>query len=114
MNSGKCDGDKGNVMVASITETILKKIDILIDLHTASKGRENSLYVRADVNDHTSKIMAVLTNPEIIVWFSFLFFCFLVFSYFVVRDTILKGTQFIAWWVNARTSNVNGKISNHY
>ena len=44
-----------------------KEFDYLIDLHTASNGRINSYYIRADMSDDTVKKMAKLQNPQIIV-----------------------------------------------
>mmetsp|Transcript_2028 Transcript_2028/g.2883 ORF Transcript_2028/g.2883 Transcript_2028/m.2883 type:complete len:404 (-) Transcript_2028:25-1236(-) len=40
-------------------ERIIKKFDYLIDLHTASKGRVNSFYIRADM---TNDVVAGLAN----------------------------------------------------
>jgi flavin reductase (DIM6/NTAB) family NADH-FMN oxidoreductase RutF len=37
------------------------------DLHTASFGRVNSFYVRADMNDPMTRRMAFLQHPQIIV-----------------------------------------------
>lgn len=39
----------------------------MIDLHTASAGRVNSLYVRADMNDPVTFRMAMLQHPQIVV-----------------------------------------------
>jgi len=41
--------------------------EYLLDLHTASFGRVNSLYVRADMRDPVARRMALLQNPQIIV-----------------------------------------------
>ncbi len=46
---------------------IVKKFDFLLDLHTASFGRVNSLYIRADLENDTARTMAYLQNPQIIV-----------------------------------------------
>lgn len=46
---------------------IVKKFEYLIDLHTASFGRVNSFYVRADMNDPMTRRMAFLQHPQIIV-----------------------------------------------
>jgi predicted deacylase len=45
----------------------LAQFDYLIDLHTASFGRINSFYVRADMNDPTIAQMARWQNSEIIL-----------------------------------------------
>ncbi|KAF9433632.1 hypothetical protein BGZ76_009193 [Entomortierella beljakovae] len=46
---------------------IIRHFTHLIDLHTASKGRVNSLYVRANMQNPTTRHMARLQNPQIIV-----------------------------------------------
>lgn len=48
-------------------EKIVSTFDFLIDLHTASFGRVNSYYVRADMNDPVSAVMAKLQQPQIIL-----------------------------------------------
>ncbi|PTX61997.1 hypothetical protein C8N46_10394 [Kordia periserrulae] len=62
--------EKGNVSQAytwSFVHKILNQFDYLIDLHTASNGRINSYYVRADMKDATVQKMAMLQNAQIIV-----------------------------------------------
>ncbi|KAG0352491.1 hypothetical protein BGZ54_002754, partial [Gamsiella multidivaricata] len=46
---------------------IIRHFTHLIDLHTASKGRVNSLYVRANMQNTITRHMARLQNPQIIV-----------------------------------------------
>ncbi|TNE95655.1 MAG: succinylglutamate desuccinylase/aspartoacylase family protein [Deltaproteobacteria bacterium] len=46
---------------------IINKFDYLLDLHTASFGRVNSLYIRADLENDACRTMAYLQNPQIIV-----------------------------------------------
>ena len=41
--------------------------DFLLDLHTASFGRVNSFYIRADLKSKTAYELANLQNPEIIL-----------------------------------------------
>jgi predicted deacylase len=48
-------------------EKIVKHFDLLLDLHTASHGRVNSLYLRADLENEATRILAFLQNPQIIV-----------------------------------------------
>jgi hypothetical protein len=48
-------------------ERIISKLDYLIDLHTASFGRVNSFYVRANMLDAAIAKMARLVRPQIIV-----------------------------------------------
>ena len=51
----------------SISERILAKVDLLLDLHTASRGRSNTLYVRADLSQSETARMAYLQRPTIIL-----------------------------------------------
>ena len=39
----------------------------MLDLHTASHGRVNSLYIRADLENEETRNLAYLQNPQIIV-----------------------------------------------
>lgn len=64
---GKIDGAESQQYAYYVFEKIVRKLDIMIDLHTASQGRQNSLYVRADMNDEVVARMAYLLNPQIIV-----------------------------------------------
>lgn len=64
---GRRGGNIGEVYAARFVQRVLRHFDYLIDLHTASFGRANSLYVRADLNDPVTKRMARLQQPEIIV-----------------------------------------------
>lgn len=64
---GKKNGSTPQQYAYNFIERIVKKFDYLIDLHTASKGRVNSLYVRANMLDDRTRKMAVLQNPQIIV-----------------------------------------------
>ena len=64
---GKAMGPSSAIYAHQIVEKIGKYIDYHIDLHTASFGRINSLYVRADLQDSTVARMAKLQWPQIIV-----------------------------------------------
>jgi len=64
---GKPNGTVSEVYVWRFIENVLKEFDFLLDLHTASNGRVNSYYIRADMEDETVKKMALLQNAEIIV-----------------------------------------------
>ena len=64
---GKLDGNVSQIYAWRIFNRIIKKFDFLIDLHTASNGRVNSYYIRADMDDPTVKKMALLQNAQIIV-----------------------------------------------
>lgn len=64
---GKPDGSTPQVFCHNLIHRIVKHFDYLIDLHTASRGRVNSLYVRANMLDPKIRKMAMLQNPQIIV-----------------------------------------------
>ncbi|CAJ0645855.1 7968_t:CDS:2 [Entrophospora sp. SA101] len=64
---GKPNGSTSQVYAYNLIDRIVSKFTHLIDLHTASKGRANSLYVRANMNDPRTRRMAKLQNPQIIV-----------------------------------------------
>lgn len=64
---GKANGTVSQVYAHRLVTRLVKEFDYLIDLHTASFGRVNSYYIRADMSDPTVKQMALLQNPEIIV-----------------------------------------------
>ncbi|GAO49334.1 hypothetical protein SAICODRAFT_16043, partial [Saitoella complicata NRRL Y-17804] len=64
---GKLDGSTPQQYAYALLDRIVRKFDYLIDLHTASKGRVNSLYVRANMLDPRTRRMATLQNPQIIV-----------------------------------------------
>ncbi len=61
------DGNVSEVYTHRFIERIAKRFDYLIDLHTASFGRINSLYVRANMNDKQVAKMARLQRPQIIL-----------------------------------------------
>ncbi len=48
-------------------QRVVKHFDYLIDLHTASFGRANSLYIKADLENEITSKMSYLINPQIIV-----------------------------------------------
>ena len=64
---GKPDGNVSQVYAWRIVDRIIRKFDYLIDLHTASTGRINSYYIRADMSDPIVRQMALLQNAQIIV-----------------------------------------------
>ncbi|KAI0241704.1 hypothetical protein L0F63_005018 [Massospora cicadina] len=64
---GKQDGSTPQVYCYNLLNRVIKKVEYLLDLHTASKGRVNSLYVRANMTDSHTRAMAQLQNPQIIV-----------------------------------------------
>lgn len=64
---GAASGPESSMFVHRLVERIVRRFDFLIDLHTASTGRVNSLYVRADMTDPRTAQMAFLQRPDIIV-----------------------------------------------
>lgn len=64
---GKEDGSVSEVYAFRVFHGIIKKCDYLLDLHTASFGRINSYYIRANMENEVTRRMAVLQNASIIV-----------------------------------------------
>lgn len=64
---GREDGFASQVYCHQLMTKIISQFNYLIDLHTASFGRVNSYYVRSDVNDPTSAMLAQLQQPQIIL-----------------------------------------------
>lgn len=64
---GKRDGTVSQVYAWRVVNKLVKHFDYLLDLHTASNGRINSYYIRADMSDETVRKMALLQNAQIIV-----------------------------------------------
>lgn len=64
---GREDGNEGQVWASRFMERVVRQLDYLVDLHTASRGRHNCLYVRANMEQATTARMALLQRPQIIV-----------------------------------------------
>ncbi len=64
---GKPQGNISQVYAHRFMERIVRHFNFLTDLHTASFGRINSLYVRADMTHPITAKMAYLQRPQIIV-----------------------------------------------
>ncbi|MFT6809703.1 MAG: putative deacylase [Saprospiraceae bacterium] len=64
---GKKNGNVSQVYAYRFMKLIANKFEYLLDLHTASTGRINSYYIRADMNDPLVREMALLQNADIIV-----------------------------------------------
>jgi len=64
---GKPNGTVSQVYAWRVVNRLIKEFDYLIDLHTASNGRVNSYYIRADMADEVVRQMAILQNAQIIV-----------------------------------------------
>ena len=64
---GKPEGKTSAMYAHQFTHKIIKKFNMLLDLHTASHGRVNTLYLRADLETEETRTLAFLQNPRIIV-----------------------------------------------
>lgn len=64
---GSPTGNMSEVYIHRLLERIIYHFDYLIDLHTASFGRRNSYYIRADMSDEVTSRMAKLQGPELIL-----------------------------------------------
>lgn len=64
---GKRNGNDSEVYAFRLIDRIVNRFEYLIDLHTASTGRVNSYYVRADMKHPATRQMALLQNADIIV-----------------------------------------------
>jgi len=64
---GQADGVASKVFAHHMLEKIINCFNYHIDLHTASFGRVNSYYVRADMNNEHTAMMAKLQKPQIIL-----------------------------------------------
>lgn len=53
---GKLGGTASQVYNKNFFQKVILQLNFLIDLHTASFGRVNSYYVRADMNDPISSM----------------------------------------------------------
>ena len=65
--AGKENGNVSQVYAWRVINRLVKHFDFLLDLHTASNGRVNSYYIRADMSDEVVRKMALLQNAQIIV-----------------------------------------------
>ena len=64
---GRPDGNVSQVYAYRIVNRVVREFDYLVDLHTASFGRVNSYYIRADMDKPIVRQMALLQNAQIIV-----------------------------------------------
>ena len=64
---GRADGSLSQVYAHRLIERLVKHFDYLLDLHTASAGRINSYYVRADMKHPVTRKLALLQNAQLIV-----------------------------------------------
>lgn len=64
---GDPKGKLSYVYAHRLLDRVTRDFDFLIDLHTASGGRVNSLYIRADLKQAMTGQMAYLCQPQIMV-----------------------------------------------
>jgi predicted deacylase len=64
---GRAGGTMSQQWAHRFVTAVLEHLDHHIDLHTASFGRTNSLYVRADLGHHATRWMAEAQHPQILV-----------------------------------------------
>ncbi|OJJ16779.1 peptidase M14 [marine bacterium AO1-C] len=64
---GREKGNTSEVYVHRMIERVIAQFDYLIDLHTASFGRINSYYIRANMNAKVASWMAKLQNADIVL-----------------------------------------------
>jgi uncharacterized protein len=64
---GRADGSNSQVYAFRLVDRIIRYFDYLLDLHTASFGRVNAHYIRADMDDPICREMAILQNAQVIV-----------------------------------------------
>ena len=64
---GREDGRASEVYAFRLIDRVIRHFDYLLDLHTASRGRVNSYYVRADMATEITRQLALLQNPQLIV-----------------------------------------------
>ncbi|MEZ6183866.1 MAG: succinylglutamate desuccinylase/aspartoacylase family protein [Planctomycetota bacterium] len=64
---GREVGPSSDVYAFRFMDRVVRGFDYLIDLHTASFGRVNSLYIRADMERPETARIARLLRPQIIV-----------------------------------------------
>lgn len=64
---GSPTGNVAQVYAARVLERVVSRFNYLVDLHTASFGRVNSLYVRADLANAVARQMAMRLRPQIVV-----------------------------------------------
>ena len=64
---GKSNGNQSELYINRVLDRIVSEFTHHIDLHTASFGRVNTYYIRADMSDEQTSRMARLQNPEIIL-----------------------------------------------
>ena len=64
---GREGGTPSQVFVARLLDRVVSQFTHMLELHTASFGRVNCIYARADLNDPVPARMARLQSPEVLL-----------------------------------------------
>lgn len=64
---GRKEGQAAEQYARAFARIYLPSLDYLVDIHTASEGRINTMYVRADLSMEAARQMAFDFNPQIIL-----------------------------------------------
>jgi uncharacterized protein len=64
---GSAAGNDIQVYAHRLLQGFVRHLDVLLDVHTASRGRANCLYVRADMERRDTARMAYLQRPQVIL-----------------------------------------------
>jgi len=64
---GVADGNMSQLWAHRLLDRIVSRFHLMVDLHTASFGRINSLYIRADMTNPDTARMTYLIRPQIIL-----------------------------------------------
>lgn len=64
---GKENGGESSIYAFNVFEKVIKKLDYLLDLHTAKAGNINSFYVRANLKNEKIKEISLLLDAQIIL-----------------------------------------------
>ncbi len=64
---GEEHGNVSSIYAFRLVDRIVRHFEYLVDLHTASFGRVNSYYIRADMKNPVTCEMALLQHPQIIL-----------------------------------------------
>lgn len=64
---GKPNGSVSELYAHRLIDRVVRHFDYLVDLHTASFGRVNSLYIRTDLDHEVAGMMARRLRPQILL-----------------------------------------------
>ena len=64
---GKRNGTPSQQYAKAFSSAFLPPCDYILDIHTASEGRTNTFYVRADLTSPEARRLALLVGPQIVL-----------------------------------------------